>query len=76
MATNLGQTRWLMYEQNVTAVSMPLIVSVVFWLTVIFLGWGLLSHPNTTLIVTMLVSALSISGAIFLILGMYSPIGD
>lgn len=73
MATNLGQTRWLMYEQNVTAVSMPLIVTVVFWLTVIFLGCGLLAHPNTTLIVTMLVSALSVSGATFLILGMYSP---
>jgi hypothetical protein len=73
MAMNLGQTRWLMYEQSVTAVSMPLIVIVVFWLTVIFLGWGLLAHRNITLIVTMLVSALSVSGAIFLILGMYSP---
>jgi hypothetical protein len=73
MAMNLGQTRWLMYEQSVTAVSMPLIVIVVFWLTVIFLGWGLLAHRNITLIVTMLVSALSVSGAIFLILEMYSP---
>jgi len=73
MATNLGQTRWLMYEQSLAAVSMPLIVIVVFWLTVLFLGWGLLAHPNTTLVVTMLVSALSVSGAIFLILGMYSP---
>ena len=73
MAMNLGQTRWLMYEQGVTAVSMPLIVIMVFWLTIIFLSWGLLAPPNTTLIVTMLVSALSVSGATFLVLEMYSP---
>jgi len=73
MATTVGQTRWLIYEQSATAVSVPFIVIVVFWLTVIFLGWGLLAHRNTTLIVTMLVSALSASGAIFLILEMYSP---
>jgi hypothetical protein len=32
-----------------------------------------MAPPNTTIIVTLLVSALSVSGAIFLILEMYSP---
>lgn len=73
IAINLGQTRYLMYTQSSTAVSRPLLIVIVIWLTVIFLGWGLLAPPNTTLIVTVLVSALSVSSAMFLILEMYSP---
>jgi hypothetical protein len=45
----------------------------VFWLTVTFVIWGLLARPNGTVIATMLASALSASGAILLILDMYSP---
>ena len=47
----------------------------VFWLTVTFVIWGLLAAPNGTLIATMLISALSASGAILLILEMYTPYG-
>jgi hypothetical protein len=70
---NLGETRWLMYEQGMSTVSKPLVVVMVFWLTVVFFSWGLLAPPNATLVITILVSALSISGAIFLILEMYAP---
>ena len=70
---NLGQARWLMYEQGMTTVSKPLVMVMVFWLTVVFFCWGILAPPNVTLVITMLVSALSVSGAIFLILEMYSP---
>jgi len=73
MAVNLAQTRWLMYEQGAMSVSKPLLVVMVFWLTVTFVIWGLLAAPNGTLIATVLVSALSASGAILLILEMYTP---
>ena len=73
MAVNLAQTRWLMYEQGAISVSKPLLVVMVFWLTVTFVIWGLLAAPNGTLIATILVSALSASGAILLILEMYTP---
>jgi len=75
MAVNLAQTRWLMYEQGAMSVSKPLLVVMVFWLTVTFVIWGLLAAPNGTLIATMLISALSASGAILLILEMYTPYG-
>jgi hypothetical protein len=75
MAVNLAQTRWLMYEQGALSVSKPLLVVMVFWLTVTFVIWGLLAAPNGTLIATILVSALSASGAILLILEMYTPYG-
>ena len=45
-----------------------------FWLTVTFVISGLLAAPNGTLIATMLISALSASGAILLILGDVHPV--
>jgi hypothetical protein len=73
IAMNLGQTRWLMYEQQTTAVSKPLLIIIVFWLMIVFICWGLLAPPNGTLVATLCVSALAASGAIFLILEMYTP---
>ena len=73
VAANIGQTHMLMYEQATLSVSKPLLITMVFWLTVTFVIWGLLAPPNATVIATMLASALSASGAIFLILEMYSP---
>ena len=75
MVMNLWQTRWLMFEQGAVSVSKPMVVIMVFWLTIIFIAWGLLTPPNVTVFVTMLVVALSVSSAIFLILEMYSPYG-
>jgi hypothetical protein len=69
----LAQTRWLMYEQRVNSVSAPLLIVLVFWLTALFISFGLFAPRNATVILTLLVSALSVSGAILLILEMYTP---
>jgi len=69
----LGQTRWLLYEQRLSSVSMPVLVVLTFWITALFVSFGLFAPFNTTTIVSLLVSALSVSGAIFLILEMYTP---
>jgi hypothetical protein len=69
----LGQTRWLVAAQRGNSVSVPMLVVLVAWLTIIFISFGLFAPRNTTVIVSLLVSALSVSGAIFLILEMYSP---
>jgi hypothetical protein len=73
MAVDLGKTRWLMYEQATTSVSMPLVIVLVCWLTAIFISFGLFAPFNATVVASLLVSALSVSGAIFLILEMYTP---
>jgi hypothetical protein len=54
-----------------TSVSMPLLVVLVLWLTVIFISFGLFAPFNGTVIASLFVSALGVSGAIFLILEMY-----
>jgi hypothetical protein len=68
-----GRTRWLMYAQASASVSMPLLVVLVLWLTVIFISFGLFAPFNATVVGSLFVSALSVSGAIFLILEMYTP---
>ncbi|MFZ3333032.1 MAG: hypothetical protein WA197_20510 [Candidatus Acidiferrales bacterium] len=73
IAMGLLQTRWLITEQRVNSVSVPMVVVLIFWLTIIFIGFGLFAPRNKTVIVSLLVSALSVSGAIFLILELYSP---
>ena len=70
---DIGKTRWLMYAQQATSVSMPLLVVLVLWLTVIFMSFGLFAPYNATVVSSLLISALSVSGAIFLILEMYGP---
>ena len=58
--------RWLQYEQTTTAVSVPLLVVLVFWLTVIFFSFGLFTPCNATVLATLFICALSVSGAILL----------
>lgn len=71
----LGQMRWLMYEQQASSVSMPLLVVLILWLTIIFVSFGLFAPLNATVLTSLFVSALSFTGAIFLILEMYTPYG-
>ena len=70
---SIGQTRWLMYQQGTASASRPLITAIVFWLTIIFISWGLYARANTTVIVALAVSAMAVSSALFLIMEMYSP---
>jgi len=73
IAMDIGKTRWLMYEQAMGSVSMPLLVILVLWLTAIFMSFGLFAPFNATAVSSLLIAALSVSCAIFLILEMYTP---
>lgn len=71
----LGQTRWLQFAQMATSISMPLLVMLVFWLTALFTSFGLFAPPNGTVVCSLMVAALSATGAILLILEMHTPYG-
>jgi hypothetical protein len=70
---DIGKARWLMFEQATISVSMPLLVVLVIWLTAIFISFGLFAPYNATVVSSLFISALSVSGAVFLILEMYGP---
>ena len=72
-ALEIGQTRSLLVEQAGSSIPMPFLVVMVFWLAVIFASFGLFAPRNATVIATLFVCALSVSGAIFLILELDSP---
>ena len=73
LAIDIGKSRWLMFEQGTTSVSLPLLAVLVFWLTIVFASFGLFAPTNSTVIATLFLCALSVSGGVFLILEMYTP---
>src|SRR6516164_5448555 len=70
---NLAQLRWLIIAQSSTTIMRPLLYVMIFWMTSIFVSWGLFSQANTMSVTTFLVTALCVSGAVFLILELYTP---
>jgi hypothetical protein len=73
MSVDLARTRWLLFSQRGSAVAIPFLVVLVFWLTIIFLGFGLFAPRTATAVAALFVSALSVSSAIFLILALDRP---
>jgi hypothetical protein len=75
LATDLGQLRSLLVAQTVPSISLPMLIILVSWLAIIFLGFSVLAPSNATTIFALVVSALAVSGAIFLILELDQPFG-
>jgi hypothetical protein len=73
LGAGLAQTRILMFEQLGGSVSWPLLCVLVFWLSVLFLGFGLFARFHITITVALIIGALSVAGAIFLILELSQP---
>jgi hypothetical protein len=73
LVIGLGQTRWLMYEQRAGSGSVPMLMVLIFWLTALFISFGIFAPRNATVYITLFVSAMSVSFALFLILELYNP---
>jgi hypothetical protein len=70
---DVAKIHWLMFEQGDSSISKPFLVVVVFWLTIIFIGFGLFTPSNATVTTNLFLWALSVSSAVFLILELYMP---
>jgi hypothetical protein len=73
ITTNLAQTRLRLFTQRDSSIPLPFLVVLVFWLSILFAGFGLLAPRNATVGAILLVCALSVSGALFLILELDRP---
>lgn len=73
LCEDLTRTRWLLFEHAGDSIQTPFLVVLICWLTLLFASFGLFAPRNATVIVTLAVCALSVSGAIFLILEMDQP---
>jgi len=63
------------YEQRSASLPRSLLIVLVVWLSVVFAAFGLFAPMNATVAAGLFVSALSVAGAVLLILDMYSPFG-
>jgi len=73
---SIAEVRWLLTEQQEqSSLPMPFFVMLVFWLVIIFFGFGMLSPPNATVITILLVCSLSAAGALYMILELDHPYG-
>jgi hypothetical protein len=70
---DLTQMRWLFVAQSSESVSLPLLIVLVTWLSVIALCTGLYAPRNAIAATVAVLCAASVSGAVFLIVEMYSP---
>ena len=73
LMTTMGTTIRLLHQQAGGSLSWPFFVVLVFWLVVLFAGFGLYARRNATVIAALFVGALTVAGAIFLILEMNRP---
>ncbi len=69
------QTRWLTLER--AQMQMPTVFRVVllFWFSILAVCIGLLAPPNKTVLAAVVICAISVGGAIFLIEEMNNPLG-
>jgi hypothetical protein len=70
---SITQSRLAMFEQLDSSISWPFLTVLVFWICMLFLGFGLFARFNPTVTVALVVGALSVAGAIFLILELSEP---
>jgi hypothetical protein len=76
LVSELGQTRWLVLEQGATpSIPGPFLVVLTLWATILFASFGLFAPRNATVLVVLLVCALSIAAAVLMILELGHPFG-
>lgn len=73
-ATDTGQMRWTLFEQRGGSIPIPFLVVMVVWLTLLLASFSLFAPPNATVCASLLICALMVSSAIFLILELDQPI--
>jgi len=69
----IQQTRLLMSLQLASPVSWPLLIVVVSWALMLFIGFGVLSRLNPTTVVALGFGAFAVASAVFLILELNAP---
>lgn len=73
LSKEIMQSRWMVHQSLSTTIQLPLLFILVFWLSCIFLYLGLGASASPGIVATLLLAALSMSGAIYLTLEFDRP---
>jgi len=74
ISSDVLQTRLLLVEQQQNELPPAFLVLLIFWLTGLFISFGLFAPRNGTVLAVLLICAVSVSSAIFLVLEMNRPL--
>jgi len=69
------QVRWIVFAGAGSSVPPLFLAVLLFWLTITFASFGLFAPRNATVFAILFVAALSVAGAVFLVLELDSPFG-
>ena len=69
----MAKGRWLVLEQIGSGIQWPFLAILIFWLAMIFVSFGLFAPRNGSVVIALLVSALSVAGSLYLIVQMDQP---
>ncbi len=70
---DMGQARWQLFAQKGSSIPTPFLVVMVCWLTLLLTSFSMFAPPNTTVLITLLICALAVSSAIFLVMELDRP---
>jgi hypothetical protein len=73
IAMDMGQARWQLFAQKGSSIPTPFLVVMVCWLTLLLTSFSMFAPPNATVFITLLICALAVSSAIFLVLELDRP---
>lgn len=73
ITADLTKATWLQAAQESDHVPHPFVVVLMVWLCVLFVSFGIFAPRNVTVVAALFVCALSIAGAVFLIVDMDEP---
>ena len=75
VTTDSAQARFLLFSHLGSSIPAPFLAVLLLWMIVLFAGFSLMAPTNATTLASLVICALSVSGAIFLILELDQPFG-
>ena len=73
LTSDMADVRWLLIEQDVLGIPVPVLLVVLFWVCLLFMSFGLFAPPNVTVGVVLFLCALAVAGAIQTTLDLSRP---
>lgn len=74
LLANIADARWLLVERATNKLPVAFLILLYFWLATLFAGFGILSPRNITVHTAFAICALSMTGAVYLIMEMNEPL--
>jgi hypothetical protein len=73
VTNDLMQSRFLLFSHLGSTIPVPFLAVLLLWMIILFAGFSLMAPANATTLASLVICALSVSGAIFLILELDQP---